>query len=94
MAWSKAGIVQKLRALHKSGRDLSYNAMCRRFQAVLSAAAYHFDSYRAAVEEAGIDYAEVTRRPRWTRPATGGNQRVRLILYSERVVGNARPFDL
>jgi hypothetical protein len=36
-------------------------------QALVSAAAYHFKSYRRAVEQAGIDYATVLRRPRWTR---------------------------
>ena len=37
-------------------------------QALLSAAAYHYGSYRIAVEKAGIDYADVIRRPRWTKP--------------------------
>src|SRR5260221_387348 len=67
MLWDKPRILQKLRQLHKAGKDLSYNAMCRRFQPLLSAAAYHFESYRAAVEKAGIDYALVSRRPRWTK---------------------------
>ena len=67
MIWDKTNILQKLRQLHKAGKDLSYNAMCRSMQALLSAAAYHFGSYRAAVEKAGIDYAEVIRRPRWTK---------------------------
>lgn len=67
MRWDKASILARLRQLHRRGVDLSYNAMSRRHQAVLSAAAYHFSSYRAAVQKAGIDYAGVTRRPRWTR---------------------------
>lgn len=41
--------------------------MCRLDQSLVSAAAYHFGSYRRAVEAAGIDYADVLRRPRWTR---------------------------
>ena len=53
--------------LYKQKKDLSYNAMTRRMQPLVSAAAYHFGSYRKAVERAGIDYAAVTRRPRWTR---------------------------
>lgn len=67
MRWDKSLILRKLRQLHRAGADLSYNAMTRRHQALLSAAAYHFSSYRAAVLKAGIDYARVTRRPRWTR---------------------------
>src|SRR3954471_4110666 len=68
MVWDKERILQKLKQLHKSKRDLSYNALCRTLQPLLSAAAYHFGSYRKAVEKAGIDYSEVVRRPRWTKP--------------------------
>lgn len=67
MHWTKDEIVKAVKKLYAQGRDLSYNAMAARQQALVSAAAYHFGSYRSAVEKAGIDYAEVTRRPRWTR---------------------------
>jgi hypothetical protein len=66
--WDKASIQQAIRDLHARGKDLSYNRLAKRTQSLVSAAAYHFGSYRAAVQKAGIDYAEVTRRPRWTRP--------------------------
>src|SRR5690349_1817392 len=68
MVWDKNEILQAIKKLHKQKKDLSYNAMTRRMQPLVSAAAYHFGSYRAAVERAGIDYAMVIRRPRWTRP--------------------------
>jgi hypothetical protein len=67
MVWNKNEILRELRRLHKSGEDLSYNGLSRRVQALVSASAYHFGSYRRAVELAGIDYAEVLRRPRWNR---------------------------
>lgn len=68
MIWNQTSILRELRKLHRSGADLSYNALARKKQAILSAAAYHFGSYRGAVEKAGIKYADVTRRPRWTKP--------------------------
>jgi hypothetical protein len=68
MHWTKDEIVKAVKKLYAQGRDLSYNAMAARQQALVSAAAYHFGSYRKAVERAGVDYAEVTRRPRWTKP--------------------------
>lgn len=68
MHWTKDEIVRAVTKLYAQGRDLSYNAMAARQQALVSAAAYHFGSYRKAVERAGVDYAEVTRRPRWTKP--------------------------
>ncbi|MGD0540436.1 MAG: hypothetical protein ABSB33_02850 [Tepidisphaeraceae bacterium] len=67
MIWSKTEILKEIRRLHKTGGDLSYNGRARAMQALVSAAAYHFKSYRRAVEQAGIDYATVLRRPRWTR---------------------------
>lgn len=67
MVWDKERIVQELRKLHKKGATLSYNALAARNQKLVSAAAYRFGSYRAAIEQAGIDYADVLRRPRWTK---------------------------
>jgi hypothetical protein len=69
MVWTKEEILYSLKKLYKEGKDLSYNALAKRKQALVSAAAYHFGSYRRAVERAGIDYAAVTRRPRWTKQA-------------------------
>lgn len=67
MVWDERRIIQELRQLYRSGADLSYNALARRRQALLSAAAYHLGSYRRAVEAASIPYERVLRRPRWTR---------------------------
>src|SRR5438093_13023932 len=67
MIWDKPRIKAELRRLYRAGANLSYNALARRKQSLVSAAAYHFGSYRAAVESADIDYAAVTRRPRWTK---------------------------
>ena len=67
MIWDKSKIAAALKKLHKQGNDLSYNLLAKKDQSLVSAAAYHFGSYRKAVERAGIDYAEVIRRPRWTK---------------------------
>src|SRR5438270_2315594 len=67
IAWDKERIITTLRQLNKKGEDLSYNRLAKRHQSLVSAAAYHFGSYRKAVERAGIDYAAVTRRPRWSK---------------------------
>jgi hypothetical protein len=67
MVWTNELILKELRRLHKAGADLSYNGLAKKKQSLVSAAAYHFGSYRAAIEAAKIDYAQVLRRPRWTR---------------------------
>lgn len=69
MVWDKPKITVALKKHYKQGVDMSYNAMSRKNQSLVSAAAYHFGSYRKAVERAGVDYSVVTRRPRWTRAA-------------------------
>ncbi len=67
MIWTKDSIVKALKKLHKQGVDLSYNRLAKKQQSLVSASAYHFGSYRSAIERAGIDYAEVSRRPRWSK---------------------------
>jgi hypothetical protein len=67
MIWNESRILQTIQKLYHANAPLSYNALSRKNQALLSAAAYHFGSYRRAVEKAGIDYAAVLRRPRWSK---------------------------
>jgi hypothetical protein len=67
MIWDKTEIIATLKKLHKQGEDISYNSLTKTRQSLVSAAAYHFGSYRIAVGQAGIDYAEIARRPRWTK---------------------------
>jgi hypothetical protein len=67
MVWSEKSILRELRRLHKSGADLAYTRIAKKNQSLLSAAAYHFGSYRDAIAKAGIDYRAVLQRPRWTK---------------------------
>lgn len=63
--WTSTLITKTIRSLYREGADLSYNAMCRKQQALVSASNYYFGSYRKAVDAAGIDYAEIQRKPYW-----------------------------
>lgn len=81
MIWNKERIIAELKALHKKKVDLSYNNLAKKHQALVSAAAYHFKSYRNAVEKAGINYEEIVRRPRWNK------QRVIAIIKSAKKKG-------
>lgn len=67
MRWDRHKILKRIRQLHRQKKDISYNAACRIDQSLVSAAAYHFGSYRTAVQQAGIDYADVLRRPQWSK---------------------------
>src|SRR2546421_7973750 len=79
MVWDKPRIKSELKRLYRDGENLSYNALAKQQQSLVSAAAYHYGSFRAAIEAAGIDYAVVTRRPRWTKQAI-----IRLIKQARR----------
>ena len=68
LSWDKDQILVMLKKLHKEGKDLSYSNLAKKMQSLVSAAAYHFGSYRNAVEKAGLDYSEIVRRPRWNKP--------------------------
>jgi hypothetical protein len=81
MAWDKSQIISRLRQLHRSGKPLAYSKLAQRNQALLSAAAYHFGSYRKALEKSGIDYSEVLQRPRWTK------QRIIALIKQAKRVG-------
>lgn len=70
--WDRDKIRDALRKLHRKGIDLSYNALARRHQSLVSAANYHFGSFRHAVEMAGLDYARIRRKPKWTQPKVIG----------------------
>jgi hypothetical protein len=67
MIWDEKRILRELRRLHKAGEDLAYTRIARKQQSLLSAAAYHFGSYRSAVAAANIGYRTVLRRPRWSK---------------------------
>ncbi|HEY1629505.1 MAG TPA: hypothetical protein VGF52_06580 [Tepidisphaeraceae bacterium] len=67
MIWDKQSIIASLRKLQRAQQPLSYARLAKRKQSLVSAAAYHFGSYRKALEKAGIDYADISQRPRWTR---------------------------
>jgi hypothetical protein len=64
--WSSTDILKAIRQLHRQGYDLSYNALARTHQSIISASAYYFGSYRKAVAQAGFDYQEIRRKPKWS----------------------------
>lgn len=65
--WDRNRIRALIQSQYRRGWDISYCAMARRNQALVSAANYHFGSYRQAVWMSGIDYGRMRRKPHWTR---------------------------
>jgi hypothetical protein len=67
MNWTSESILGRIRTLHANGVDLSYRAVTATDRALLSAAVYHFGSFRKAVEAAGVPYVSNRSKPGWTR---------------------------
>lgn len=63
--WDSGLVVRTIRQYHRQGKDVSYNAMARVYQGLVSAANYYHGNYRAAVKLAGIDYDSIRRKPCW-----------------------------
>lgn len=65
--WSKECMVERIRELHSQGEDLSWGHVCQLDPALAAAATHqhHFGSWRAALEEAGLDYEQIRRYEQW-----------------------------
>lgn len=64
--WHRNLILETIRSLFSSGADVSYNALAKTNQALVSASNYHFGSYRRACMMAGLDYDAIAKKPKWT----------------------------
>lgn len=67
MRWTQATILAELRQRSRKGATLSHRALREKNRPLANAAAYHFGSYAAALEAAGIPAASVRKRPLWTK---------------------------
>lgn len=67
MRWTRKGIVAEIQHLHRAGIALNYASAETNHSQLMRAAAWHFGTWRHAVETAGIDYNALSRYHRWGR---------------------------
>ncbi|HEX8835091.1 MAG TPA: hypothetical protein VF719_12860 [Abditibacteriaceae bacterium] len=67
MRWTRKGIVAEIKKLHAEGVELNYATAEANNLNLVRAAAWHFGTWRRAVEAAGIDYQSVCKYRRWDR---------------------------
>ncbi len=68
-SWTRERILIRIRELHDAGADLSWRNVSTKVEPQLAAAATkksHFGSWRAAIQAAGLNYAEIRRYKAWT----------------------------
>ncbi|MDZ4788998.1 MAG: hypothetical protein SH807_08655 [Blastochloris sp.] len=66
-SWDETTILDEIRRLQTSGADLSSKNMDETSNPLIATARRRFGNWGAAVEKAGINYADIRRRRRWTR---------------------------
>lgn len=67
MRWTRKIIIEEIKRLYEAGERLNYSAAEANHLNLLRAAAWHFGTWRTAVEAAGIDYESLSRYQRWNR---------------------------
>lgn len=67
MRWTRKGIVAEIQQLHRDGIALNYASAETNHLQLMRAAAWHFGTWRHAVETAGIDYQALSKYRRWGR---------------------------
>ncbi|RYG72507.1 hypothetical protein EON80_04070 [bacterium] len=67
MRWNRHTILDEIRELHRSGEELNYTSAEENHLHLVRAAAWHYGTWKQAVELAGLDYDSVSKYRRWTR---------------------------
>lgn len=65
--WTRQTIIDEIRRMHKAKEDMSFAALERNNLSLMRASAWHYGTWRRAVEEAGIDYESLSRYRRWSK---------------------------
>ncbi|HEX8551449.1 MAG TPA: hypothetical protein VF681_07810 [Abditibacteriaceae bacterium] len=67
MRWTRKAIVAEIRRLHADGAELNYATAEQQYLNLVRAAAWHFGTWRMAIEAAGLDYGALSKYRRWNR---------------------------
>lgn len=65
--WTRKTITEHIKQLHEKGEELNYTSAERNHLNLVRAAAWHFGTWRRAVESAGVDYESLSKYRRWNR---------------------------
>lgn len=65
--WTRKTITEHIKELHEQGEELNYTSAERNHLNLVRAAAWHFGTWRRAIESAGINYEGLSKYRRWNR---------------------------
>ena len=67
MRWTRRTIIEEIRQLHGQGEELNYSSAEEHHLNLVRAAAWHYGTWKRAIETAGLSYDEVSKYRRWSR---------------------------
>ncbi len=67
MHWTRKTIIEHIKQLHSQGAELNYTSAEREHLNLVRAAAWHFGTWRQAVEAAEVNYEGLSKYRRWNR---------------------------
>lgn len=67
MRWTRKGIIAEIKRLYAANEELNYSTVEENHLNLVRAAAWHFGTWRRAVEKAGLDYESLSKYQRWNR---------------------------
>lgn len=65
--WTRKSIIAEINRLHEADEPLNYSAAESNHLNLVRAAAWHFGTWRHAVESAGVNYESLSRYQRWSK---------------------------
>ena len=67
MRWTRRTIIEEIRRLHGAGEELNYASAEENYLNLVRAAAWHYGTWKRAIETAGLSYDDVSKYRRWTK---------------------------
>ena len=67
MRWTRKAIIEEIRQLNAAGDELNYSSAEENHLNLVRAAAWHYGTWKRAIETAGLSYDDVSKYRRWSR---------------------------
>ena len=67
MRWTRRTIIEEIRQLNAVGEELNYSSAEENHLNLVRAAAWHYGTWKRAIETAGLSYDDVSKYRRWSK---------------------------
>ena len=67
MRWTRKAIIEEIRTLNAAGDELNYSSAEENHLNLVRAAAWHYGTWKRAIETAGLSYDDISKYRRWSR---------------------------